>query len=204
MTKTITSICCYITLLKDATFEEIWDASYGEAAKDFIRFAIIHQHYFSLSTYTKKVGQVADRLGISGTYVTGSNPNAIEQVDISSAIPQLNPAILMLQYSAAAKIISGNFTGGSGGMFYLTGNISGAQSHIIRSSDMIGAVKNGESDRLSVYGRRKSILPMDREIISEYDNPMSREEWYNIVGNKLEGVLDKIEVTLRFDYSGIN
>ena len=189
------------TLLRKATLSEAMAGMADSAATNYVRFAIIHQHYFSYKRYISLVDRVAEIRGDDEEYLTGSNPKAIESFDKTGVISGLEPAVDILKYLMAEKLITG-VTEENKNLFYISASSAGYEG-VMRTSDMIDSLitKNG-IDRISKTGTAIGDIN-DNSIMKSYNSIRTREEWADEVGAKLKNTLDKISVTMTFNYSNM-
>lgn len=190
-----------------------------KGVSDVIKFAIIHQHAFSDPNYISLVEGVNERRKAEGitptdTYVIGSNPNAIERLSGYGLIDnRFFNVISVLRYSIAIKAIAGIGEGQEALIYVISKTGTKTKGHtrdaVLRVSDMLtfflGTPSKVKSNPWPVKQTGDSLKDIPQDILTMYEeDPLeTREEWYNATSGKLLSAVNKIKLSMEFNYANM-
>lgn len=186
-----------INIVSNAKIENFINyANINNIGIDYLRFAIIHQHYFSNDEYSKKVKRAQKKNGYGGYNPSeATKATAIELLDVENTMSILKPAVNIMRCGVTYNFLRG-VEEHPRPLFYLLGNIGGSGS-LLRMSDILKAFKNGQYITMTSSGELDIQKAIDN-YGGDKKGILNREEWYNKTNEAK--ALGKIKVTMSFNY----
>ena len=185
--------------------------SWGKVKKserEFMKTALIHQHYWSDKEYGKKV-----RNAFGGTIPKEIDPSgktefAIERLDYEKTIDVFRPAIDIMFKAFALNLVLG-FDESEPNLFtaVLAGDKARSIGGIFRSSDILYSLSNSlekKTGRAATFEGYRGETEFGKEATLERDawaKPYEPfEEWNDRITSEFEDVLSKVSIKTTFNY----
>lgn len=185
-----------VNIVTNASIQNFLNYSNTSALEiDYLRFALIHQHYFANQAYAKAVQGVQNKLDYhSYDPFSAAKATAIELLDEGSTMDFLKPAIGIMRSSVMLNFIRG-VEENPHPLIYLVGSSGG--SKIIRMSTILKSFRDGLGITVTTQGELSIGNALDN-FGKKKRGILSREEWYDKTNEAK--ALQKLKVTMSFNY----
>ena len=210
-----------ILSLPPTSLDLLLDETVNSSVSDIIRFAIIHQHAFSDPNYILLVNTVNEDRIVRGikpvnTYKPGSNPSAIEKLNANPSgllDAKFINVINVLRYAIAVKVVAGIAEGKEALMYVISKTGTKTRGHtrdaVLRVSDMLeyflSTSSKISSNPWSVKQTKDSFGSVPDNILKLYEEePLeTRQEWYDATSAQVLSAVNKIKLSMEFNYANI-
>lgn len=189
-----------IDVITNAAISNFLSEDISQSEKEYLSFALVHQHVLSDTSYLALVNHQRDLAGVGMISGAGAY-HAIETLAYNSILDGLQPAYSIMKESVIANFIARLEEDNKRTLVFLNVGHEAGSASVIRVSQILSLLEFGDNNyfRFRADDNMSGITSTAKEEFNRHNGDYSG--WYNKTA--IPNILDKIKVTMTFNYGKV-